>query len=91
MQTIRKNLTEEWVEFATFINDTVSTDDKYRIYNRGNGKVLLLETDTAPSASSVDGEPLLVDERVTFTKPSGSTLYMRVENGESILNIVEVD
>lgn len=91
MQTIRKELGTSWVDIATFIDETVSTDDKYRIYNLGNSRVLLLETDTAPSASSVDGEPLSIDERVVFTKPAFSTLYMKAINGTTVLNITEVD
>lgn len=85
---MRKTLTTEWVEFATLIETTVSTDDKYRIYNVGNDVALLAEASTAPSG--VDGEPLLMDKRVTFTKPASSTLYLRASNRSTVLNIVKV-
>lgn len=91
MQKIRKKLTETWVEFGSFISTTVNKKDKYRISNLGNSTALLLETDSAPSASSVDGDPLYYKERATFTKPASSTLYMRSVNGETFLNIVKVD
>lgn len=91
MQKIRKQLTEEWVLFDTFINTTVNTNDKYRISNLGNSTVLLLETDLNPSSDSVDGDPLYHKERVIFTKPSSSTLYMKSVNGSTILNIVKVN
>lgn len=85
---MRKTLTTEWVEFATLIDTTVSTDDKYRIYNVGNDVALLAEGSAAPT--EVDGEPLLMDKRVTFTKPESSTLYLRASNGSTVLNIVKV-
>ena len=90
MQPIRKKLTTEWVEFATFINTTVNTNDKYRLCNRGNSDILLLETDTAPAVDNIDGDPLVTNEKVTFTKPESSTLYLRALNDETYINITKV-
>lgn len=90
MQKIKETLTTEWVSLDTFINGTVNTGEKYRIYNWGNDDAIMLETDTTPDASNTDGELIKTNESYSFTKSASSTLYMRAKNYETVLNVMEV-
>lgn len=88
MQVIKKTLGTSWVDFDTFIETTAS--GTYRIYNRGNDGILLLEAGSSPAAGSNDGEPLMMNEKARYEKGT-STLYMRAINDKAVINVVEVE